>query len=84
VRTFSTISSGALRAAAARPSSVAEPRTAGVPVSLSLRPHNLTAARHTPPASSLPALHGQSSATPARVNGAFYRSRPYGTAFGCR
>jgi hypothetical protein len=65
VRSFSTNSSGALRAAAARPSSAAEPRTANEPASLSFRPDNLTAARRTPPASSLPALHGQSSATPA-------------------
>jgi hypothetical protein len=36
------------------------------------------------PPLSLPALHGKSSATPARVNGARSRSRPFGTAFGCR
>src|SRR5215218_4931201 len=37
VRSFSTSSSGALRAAATRPSSVAEPRTAGAPASLSFQ-----------------------------------------------
>jgi hypothetical protein len=48
VRTFSTISSGALRAAAARPSSVAESRTAGAPA-----PQRFPAARPPRPADAL-------------------------------